>query len=175
LIKEAVMKNYRIIFLLVFLSIIFFFSGEKLCFAQKDGDDIVIGKYRVLHSNILDEDRLLFIHLPRGYKDTKLAYPVLYLLYVDLYNYFADAAIIIEKLGSTGEIPPVIIIGVANTNRYRDLLPVKTRDRTEGGGADNFLQFFEEELIPYIDKTNYRNLVFVLAVLYSHFYPISAL
>jgi len=147
------MKNYWIIFSLVFISIMFFVSGEKLCFAQKDGDDIVIGKYRVLHSNVLDEDRLLFIHLPRGYEDTQLAYPVLYLLHVDIYNYFADAAIITEKLGSTGEIPPMIIIGVANTNRYRDLLPVKTRDRSEGGGADNFLQFFEEELIPHIDKT----------------------
>lgn len=120
--------------------------------AQEDGDDIVIGKYRVLHSEILDEDRLLFIHLPRGYEETPLSYPVLYLLYVDIYNYFAEAAITTEKLGSTGEIPPVIIVGVSNTNRYRDLLPVKTGDRKEGGGADNFIRFFEEELIPYVDK-----------------------
>jgi hypothetical protein len=37
-----------------------------------------------------------------------------------------------------GEIPPVIIIGVANINRYGDLLPVKTRYCSEGGGADMF-------------------------------------
>ncbi|MDH4219354.1 MAG: alpha/beta hydrolase-fold protein [Candidatus Aminicenantes bacterium] len=123
--------------------------------AQEDGDDVIIGKYKIIHSNILDEDRLLFVHLPREYEDTQLRYPVLYLLYVDIYNYFAEAAIITEKLGVTGEIPPVIIVGVANTNRYRDLLPVKTRYRSEGGGADNFLRFFEEELIPSIDK-NYR-------------------
>lgn len=101
----------------------------------------------------MDEDRLLFIHLPREYEDTRLAYPVLYLLYVDIYNYFADAAIITEKLGGTGEIPPVIIIGVANANRYRDLLPVKARGRSEGGGAENFLKFLEEELIPHVDTT----------------------
>jgi len=147
------MKNYRVIFVLIFLSIMFFVSGGKLCFAQEDGDDVVIGKYRVIHSHILNEDRLLLVHLPREYGDTQLRYPVLYLLYVDIYNYFADAAIITEKLGSTGEIPPVIIIGVANTNRYRDLLPVKTRDRNDSGGADNFLRFIEEELIPHIDKT----------------------
>jgi predicted alpha/beta superfamily hydrolase/TolA-binding protein len=123
--------------------------------AQEDGDDIVIGKYRVMHSDILDEDRLLFIHLPRYYEETQLSYPVLYLLYADIYNYYLDAASITEKLGVTGEIPPVIIVGVANTNRYRDLLPVKTRYRSEGGGADNFLKFIEEELIPHIDK-NYR-------------------
>jgi predicted alpha/beta superfamily hydrolase/thioredoxin-like negative regulator of GroEL len=133
--------------------LVFFSFGQRLVFAQKDGDDIVIGKYQVIHSHILEEDRLLFVHLPGDYEDTQLAYPALYLLWADIYNYFADAAIITEKLGSTGEIPPVIIIGVANTNRYRDLLPVKTRDRGEGGGSDNFLRFFEEELIPHIDKT----------------------
>ena len=147
------MKNIKVYFMIAFLSTVFFFSAQNLCFAQKDGDDIVLGKYRVIHSQILDEDRLLFVHLPRGYEDTQLAYPVMYLLYVDIYNYFADAAIITEKLGGTGEIPPVIIVGVANTNRYRDLLPVKTRSRSEAGGADNFLRFLEEELIPHVDKT----------------------
>ena len=150
------MKNYRIIIVLAFLSIMFFISGQKLCFAQKDGEDIVIGKYRMIHSQVLDEDRLLLIHLPREYGDTQLSYPVLYLLYgQDINNYFAEAVIITEKLGSTGEIPPVVIIGVANTNRYRDNLPAKIRGRSESGGADNFLRFFEEELIPYVDK-NYR-------------------
>jgi len=147
------MKKNRFYLVIVFLCILLFFSGQKLCFAQKDGEDIVLGKYRVIHSQILDEDRLLFIHLPRGYEDTQLVYPVMYLLYVDIYNYFADAAIITEKLGGTGEIPPVIVIGVANTNRYRDLLPVKTRGRSEAGGSENFLRFLEEELIPHVDKT----------------------
>jgi predicted alpha/beta superfamily hydrolase len=146
-------RIFRIFFAQVFLLVLIMNHG--LIQAQEDGDDIAIGKYRVLHSQLLDEDRLFFIHLPRDYEETQLSYPVLYLLYVDIYNYFAEATIITEKLGSTGEIPPVIIVGVANTNRYRDLLPAKTRDRNEGGGADDFLRFFEEELIPYIDK-NYR-------------------
>ena len=111
------MKNTWMYFVIMLLLIAFLFSGQKLCFSQKDGEDIVLGKYRVIHSQILDEDRLLFVHLPREYEDTQLAYPVLYLLYVDIYNYFADATIITEKLGGTGEIPPVIIVGVANTNR----------------------------------------------------------
>ena len=124
--------------------------------AQEDGDDIVIGRYRVLHSDVMDEDRLLTIHLPRDYEDTLLSYPVLYLLYgQDINNYFAEAVIISEKLGSTGEIPPVIIIGVANTNRYRDNLPAEIEGRPDSGGAVNYLRFFEEELIPFVEK-NYR-------------------
>jgi hypothetical protein len=123
--------------------------------ARMDGESITLGTYRTIHSNILNEDRLLWIHLPKEYEDTGLAYPFLILLYVDLYNYFTDAVSITEKLGETGEIPPVIIVGVANTNRYRDLLPYPTRWAPEGGKAGDFLRFLEEELIPYVDK-NYR-------------------
>ncbi len=147
------MRNHTTLFILIFISTLLFNSGQELCVAQKDGDDIAIGKYRMIHSDVLDEDRLLFIHLPQTYGDTQLTYPVLYLLYADLYNYFSDATVVTEKLGLTGEIPPVIIVGVANTNRYRDLLPAKKRSRDEGGGADNFLRFIEEELIPYVEKT----------------------
>jgi predicted alpha/beta superfamily hydrolase/TolA-binding protein len=130
--------------------------GPSLAIAQKDGDDVVLGQYRQIHSDILNEDRLLLIHLPREYTETQLNYPVLYLLYgQDIHNYFADAVIISEKLGGTGEIPPLIIVGVANTNRYRDSLPASIEDRSDSGGADNFLRFFEDELLPYIDQ-NYR-------------------
>jgi predicted alpha/beta superfamily hydrolase/TolA-binding protein len=147
------MKHRQTPLLFAALAALLFFSGRTLSFAQKDGDDIVIGKYRVIHSQILDEDRLLFVHLPRDYGETRLAYPVLYLLYVDVFNYFADAAMVTERLGTTGEIPSLIIVGVANSNRYRDLLPIKTRDRSEGGGSDNFLRFLEDELIPHVEKT----------------------
>ena len=146
------MKNLWKFSLLLFTSIIIY-PVLNVSFAQQDGDDIVIGKYKTIHSKILDEDRLLFIHLPKEYKDTQLKYPVLYILYVDIYNYFADATIITEKLGGTGEIPPMIIVGVANTNRYRDFLPFQSRSIPESGGADNFLRFVEEELIPQVDDT----------------------
>jgi predicted alpha/beta superfamily hydrolase/thioredoxin-like negative regulator of GroEL len=135
------------------LPILLMMFTYAVCLAQRDGDPISIGTYRVMHSNILNEDRLLFVHLPREYQQTQLRYPVLYLLYAHLYEYFADAATITENLGGTGEIPPLIIVGVANTNRYRDLLPVKSQRIAESGGADNFLRFLERELIPYVDET----------------------
>jgi predicted alpha/beta superfamily hydrolase/Flp pilus assembly protein TadD len=126
---------------------------RSVCLSQQDGDPISIGTYKVMHSDILNEDRLLYVHLPEDYHHAQQRYPVLYIFYAQLYNYFADAAIITEKLGGTGEAPPLIIIGVANTNRYRDLLPARSRSIAESGGADNFLRFVEAELIPYVDKT----------------------
>ena len=59
---------------LLFLSLI------TLCllqaYPQNDGDDIIIGKYRKLHSAITNEDRTLLIWLPRSYKESSLSYPV---------------------------------------------------------------------------------------------------
>jgi hypothetical protein len=162
-IREEKMRKVRITFLLAFTFVALLGIRQGSCFAQHDGDDIVIGTYRTMHSRVLDEDRLLFVHLPREYNDTQLRYPVLYLLYVDLSDYFTDAITVTEKLGGTGEMPPVIIIGVANTNRYRDLLPAKSRFNAESGGAGNFLRFIEEELIPYIDN-NYRTVDFHILV-----------
>ncbi|MCJ7681044.1 MAG: alpha/beta hydrolase-fold protein, partial [Candidatus Aminicenantes bacterium] len=154
--------------LLLFLVLIFFpghiipAGSASSISAQQDGDDVVIGTYRTIRSDILDEERLLLIHLPEDYDQTGLSYPVLYLLYgQDVDNYFAEAMIVSEKLGGTGEMPPMIIVGVANTNRYRDNLPVSIRGREDTGGAANFLQFFEKELFPFIEK-KYRTKPFRL-------------
>ena len=50
--------------LIFFLTLLFNFFFETTILAQKDNDDITIGKYRNLHSKILNEDRLLLISLP---------------------------------------------------------------------------------------------------------------
>ncbi len=122
--------------------------------AQKAGDDIVIGKYEVIHSEILNEDRTLLIHLPRNYEKSTIDYPVLYLLYGNhVTTYFAEAVAILDRLGPTGRIPEMILVGIMNTNRYRDLLPLS--DNGSPTGIEAFIQFFREELFPYIEK-NYR-------------------
>jgi uncharacterized protein len=54
----------------------------------------------------------------------------------------------------------LIVVGVTNTDRTRDLTPVKSTAKNPAGelqaptsgGADNFLKFFETELIPEIEK-----------------------
>jgi tetratricopeptide (TPR) repeat protein len=57
----------------------------------------------------------------------------------------------------------LIIVGVTNTDRTRDLTPTRPATKNAAGelqwptsgGADNFLKFFETELIPAIEK-DYR-------------------
>jgi tetratricopeptide (TPR) repeat protein len=154
-----VFRRTRMMFVLLILSSCFLILPAPAR-AQKDGDDVVIGKYRIFHSRIFDEDRLLLVHLPRGYETEKISYPVLFHLYGDNINdYIAPAMVACEKLGETGEAPPVIIVGVANTDRYRDNLPF--RPDGSPAGADTFLRFFKEELIPFIDA-EYRTKPFRL-------------
>ncbi|MBE9550707.1 MAG: tetratricopeptide repeat protein [Proteobacteria bacterium] len=121
---------------------------------QEEGEDVVIGTYHKIPSKILNEERTLLVHLPRGYHSTSLDYPVFYLLYGDhVTTYFAEAVAVLDRLGPTGRIPEMILVALTNTDRYRDLLPL----RPDGGptGIENFVRFFQEELIPYVE-TRYR-------------------
>lgn len=119
-----------------------------------DGEDIVIGQYRTLDSRILGETRTALVHLPEGYASTNLSYPVVFFLYGDfVMTYFADAASTLERLNSFRLIPDVILVGVDNTDRYRDLRPLKPDG--SAGGADAFTGYLNEELFPFI-SANYR-------------------
>ena len=138
--------KFNLLFCLVLLS----FSG----YCQQD---IIIGQTSTLHSDILNEDRKLEIHLPKGYEDSNNTYPVLYLLDSD-YN-FKHAVGTAEYLYLNRRIPQMIIVGIRNTRRNRDLSPnspelsKEERDRLGMiGGADNFMDFLNKELRPYINK-----------------------
>jgi len=153
MIEETGMKNSKIHLSIVILSILFFNFGQRSSLAQQDGDDIVIGKYKVIHSKILNEDRTLLIHLPRNYEKSTIDYPVLYLLYGNHVNtYFAEAVAILDLLGPSGRIPELILVGIMNTNRYRDLIP-RGGDGTPTG-IEAFVQFLNEELFPFIESNH---------------------
>jgi len=112
-------------------------------YAQKD-NRITIGTVDTVYSKILNEKRTIQVHVPDG--DKTQHYPVLYIL--DGENHFQSAVAISEQL--SGVLPPMIIVGIVNTVRQRDLTPTKIDNNT--GGGENFMAFIEKELIPYIDS-----------------------
>lgn len=117
---------------------------------QTDGEPVALGHYRVLHSEVLGEERILQLHLPPGYGTDGLSYPVMYLFYSDwVEGYFAQAVNDLYHL-SMDRIPPLILVGVPNTQRYRDLYPWPMQDG-RGGEADRFLTFVREELFPFVE------------------------
>ena len=110
-----------------------------------------------LHSKILAEQRELLVHLPNNYrKNTMLNYPVLYL--IDGQRNFNHAVGTLDLLNQSYMAQEMIIVAIKNTHRTRDLTPTYDESYNEwgiSGGADNFLDFIEQELIPYVNK-NYR-------------------
>lgn len=121
------------------------------------GDDaIVIGHKLTVTSNILGEERQVWVYTPDGYDQSDAAYPVVYLL--DGAGHFHHATGVLSFLATRGRAPEMILVGVLNTERTRDLTPASSveADQARGsGGADNFLAFMETELIPAIEK-DYR-------------------
>lgn len=137
--------------ILLFLMMLPGNSGPDLQ-AQTDGDPISIGEYKIVSSRILNEDRRILIHLPRNYEKTSRSYPVFYMLYGNhRTTYFAEVVSVLDSLGSEGRIPEMILVGLENTDRYRDLLPEKPDGSSTG--INRFLSFFKTELIPFIEKT----------------------
>ncbi|MBN1351638.1 hypothetical protein JXJ21_19645 [candidate division KSB1 bacterium] len=121
--------------------------------AQEAGESIVAGKRLTIHSDILNEDREIFVSVPvrYGYSGTK--YPVLYIM--DGRGSFFFATSVTRFLSGTNRIPEMIVVAVPNTNRERDFTPTAVINRPGTGGAGNFLKFLHKELFPYIEK-NYQ-------------------
>lgn len=115
-------------------------------------------KRLTVKSAVLGEERSILVRTPVGYETNKLRYPVLYMTDGDAHINHTSSSI--EFLTENGRIPDLIVVGVTNTDRTRDLTPVKSTSKNAAGelqsptsgGADNFLKFFETELIPEIEK-----------------------
>lgn len=131
-----------------------------------------------LYSQELQEERHLLISLPDSYHDADMQqqkYPVIY-LFDGKENFESVEAMknyLVRK--RFGLMPEVIIVGISNSNRTRDLTPPiqanpkkaatgRTQDFTEtAGGLPQFVHFLERELIPQIAEkyraSNYRILI----------------
>ncbi len=129
-----------------------------LSFPNYAQNTINIGKTATIHSEILNEDRKLEIYLPKSYGKSDKTYPVLYLL--DSFYNFSHAVGTVEYLFLNQLIPEMIIVGIRNTRRNRDLTPYspelsKKHQERLGltGGADKFIDFLDKELIPHVERT----------------------
>ncbi len=111
-----------------------------------------------IKSAVLNEQRTVVVQLPKSYQtNPNKVYPVIYRL--DGAGNIPLATAIIERLQNDNRAPEVIIVAIESTNRLRDFYPTVNKEPQgpvgEGGGADKFLAFFEQELIPLVNK-NYR-------------------
>ncbi len=127
-------------------------------FAQEAGEQVVIGERFQIESEILGETRTLIIGKPRGYDGGEGRYPVLYLLDGDAHFHHTTGTA--DFLARNSRMPGIIVVAILNTDRTRDFSPPSsqesvTEDFPTHGGADNFLRFISDELMPWMDH-HYR-------------------
>ncbi|MEP6949522.1 MAG: alpha/beta hydrolase-fold protein [Ginsengibacter sp.] len=143
----------------------FLFIAPILCVKAQTENKIVLGTIDSINSGILHEQRKVWVYVPNsGPNDiyAKQRYPVVYLLDGDAHFY--SVAGMIRQLSSVNGntiCPEMIVVGIPNTNRTRDLTPTYVNSnlpsidsdmRKNSGGGEQFISFIEKELIPHIDS-----------------------
>jgi hypothetical protein len=105
-------------------------------------------------SAILKETRRVRVSLPASFTRSPPTrrYPVT--IVFDGGSLLAPVETVSRELARNGQIPEMILVGVENTNRLRDLTPpgLSVSGSILAEGGDRFLDFLEKELLPRIDE-----------------------
>lgn len=123
--------------------------------AQSAADPIPAHTSFMLHSRILNEDRTINVYTPAGPTSGDTLLPVLYMLDGGLAEDFPHVVNTIDSLIGLGRIAPVMVVGIENTERRRDLTgPTSVgSDSTIAphvGGSAAFRRFVRDELMPEV-------------------------
>lgn len=110
-----------------------------------------------ISSVLLGENRNINIYTPTAYKSGKDSLPVLYMLDGGIKEDFPHIANTIDKLINSNTIPPIILVGIQNTERRRDLTgPTEVEEDKKiapvVGGSQQFRNFISKELFSEINK-----------------------
>jgi predicted alpha/beta superfamily hydrolase len=110
-----------------------------------------------IDSKSLGETRRINVYTPPGYEKSAARYPVLYMpdggVDEDLPHVTTD----IDNAIRAGEMRPVIVVGIENTERRRDMTgPTQVESdkkiAVHVGGSANFRAFIRDELMPVIRR-----------------------
>lgn len=141
-------------------------NGIQAQTTQPQTAAITYGTRDIVNSKILNEQRRILVYVPASASSEiylKQRYPVVYLLDGDAIH-FSSVVGMIRRLSSVYICPEMIVVGIPNTDRTRDLTPshmdswqflniVLDSDYCKNsGGGEKFISFIERELIPRIDS-----------------------
>jgi hypothetical protein len=159
-------KGLRIV-----LTVVLIVFLQQVIIAQANNNQQFLNKVGVadsLYSQILNESRTIYIHVPASYNpEANQKYPVAFVLDGEM---FLPTVADVQNYYSGGYTPEMVLVGISNEkNRTRDLTTSTITTKygmpfnAENGGAENFNKFIEKELIPFIENkypvTNYRTLI----------------
>lgn len=131
---------------------------QRPILSQTSNDKIV----DTIHSKILNEDRFIWLHIPKAQPANKRL-PVIFVL--DAEANFDETQKTLDKLSkepASNTAANVILVGIGNIwQRYRDYSPTHVEAASAGvdaatakttGGGEAFVSFLEKEVLPHIEK-----------------------
>ena len=140
------------------ISMIICLTALTIAAKSQNEESISIGKKITLFSNTLNENRKIWIYNPALTAEIHgedKCYPVVYVL--DGEAHFLSIVGMIQQLSQANGntiLPEMMVVGIENTNRLRDLIPSKV-----AGGKNTslnpFVNFLKTELMPFVEK-NYH-------------------
>ncbi len=110
-----------------------------------------------IESKHVGEIRTITVWTPTEYENGTESYPVIYMPDGGIKEDFPHIANTIAKLIEEKSIPPIILVGIENTERRRDLTGYSESDfdaklAPQTDGAKNFRAFITDELFSEIEK-----------------------
>lgn len=126
--------------------------------AAEGSEELAIGETFTMHSEHLDETRRINVFVPTVYGEAvEMPLPVLFLLDGGIDEDFLHIAGLLQVFVSNGTIRPMLLVGIENTERRRDLTPPSQDPEDlamaeEVGGAGAFRAFLRDELFAQISQ-----------------------
>ena len=147
------MKGIKVIYYQFLLCIVFLSCGNSV----EIKDTIPPHDSFRLVSKSLGETRVINVWMPEEYKSSSDSLPVMYMPDGGIEEDFPHIANTFAKLIKSKKISPMILVGIENTERRRDLsgpTDVETDKEVAPvvGGSEKFRVFIYDELFPEINK-----------------------
>ena len=141
----------------IVLLIVASFSAYSASFKENAVERHLPFQKIAITSAVLNETIDIYVQLPFRYESEfsqHYRYPVLYTLDAPVGLPLVSG--ILAPLVGYNNAPQMIVVGISTANRNRDFTPTPDANYEEqSGGADTYLRFIEQEVIPLIDA-NFR-------------------
>jgi len=136
--------------------------------ASQPNDPIPEHETFTIQSKQVGEARIINVWTPEIYKENTASLPVMYMADGGIKEDFPHIANTLDKLIKEKKIKPLILVGIENTQRRRDLTGFTEVEKDKEiapvvGGSEKFRAFIKEELFPEINKryrtTNEKSII----------------
>lgn len=140
-----------------FFNFLFLISVLSACSNAQPNDPIPEHDTFKIQSQQLGEERKINVWVPADYRTKTDSLPVMYMADGGINEDFPHIANTLEKLIKENKIKPIILVGIENTERRRDLTGFTEVEKDKEiapvvGGSDQFRAFIKDELFPEINS-----------------------